>query len=56
MSQEGLILKALSGFYYVETEGGLLECRARGKLRLGEISPLVGDRVLVTDMQAARAY
>lgn len=54
MAQEGLILKALSGFYYVETEGGLLECRARGKLRLGEISPLVGDRVLVTDIASGK--
>lgn len=54
MRLEGLILKALSGFYYVETEGGVLECRARGKLRLGDISPLVGDRVAVTDAENGR--
>jgi len=47
MEQEGIILKALSGFYYVETADGMLECRARGKLRLEGISPLVGDRVVV---------
>ncbi len=43
---EGLIIKALSGFYYVETaDGGLHACRARGKFRLDGTSPLVGDRV-----------
>lgn len=45
---EGLIIKALSGFYYVETEDGLIECKARGRFRnIGE-SPLVGDRVTVS--------
>ena len=43
---EGLIVKALSGFYYVRTETGLLECKARGRFRLDGTSPLVGDRVL----------
>lgn len=44
---EGRIVKALSGFYYVQTaEESLLECRARGKFRLDGTSPLVGDRVL----------
>jgi len=43
---EGVIVKALSGFYYVQTADGLLECRARGRLRLDGTSPLVGDRVL----------
>ena len=42
---EGVIVKALSGFYYVKTENGLLECKARGRFRLDGTSPLVGDRV-----------
>ena len=42
---DGVIVKALSGFYDVETEGKLLECKARGKFRLDGTSPLVGDRV-----------
>jgi len=54
MPVEGLVLKALSGFYYVETEKGLIECRARGKFRLEGISPLVGDRVVVTDINDGR--
>lgn len=43
---EGRIVKALSGFYYVQTPEALLECKARGKFRLDGSSPLVGDRVL----------
>ncbi len=39
----GRIVKALSGFYYINAEDGLVECRARGKFRLDGISPLVGD-------------
>lgn len=42
---EGLIIKALSGFYYVQTDEGILSCKARGKFRLDGTSPLVGDRV-----------
>ena len=45
---EGLIVKALSGFYYVKTEEGTVECRARGRFRLDGSSPLVGDRVVVS--------
>ncbi len=30
---EGVILKALSGFYYVQCGGDLVTCRGRGKLR-----------------------
>ncbi len=43
---EGRIIKALSGFYYVQTENGVLACKARGRFRLDGTSPLVGDRVL----------
>ncbi len=42
---EGVIIKALSGFYYVKTADGVLECKARGRFRLDGTSPLVGDRV-----------
>lgn len=42
---DGVISKALSGFYYVSYEGGLLECKARGRFRLDGTSPLVGDKV-----------
>ena len=44
----GVIVKALSGFYYVRSAEGLLECKARGRFRLDGTSPLVGDRVRCT--------
>lgn len=43
--KDGIIIKALSGFYYVKTEAGIIECKARGRFRLDGTSPLVGDRV-----------
>ena len=46
---EGRIIKALSGFYYIKTETGILECKARGRFRLDGTSPLVGDCVLCSD-------
>ncbi len=42
---QGIILKALSGFYYVGSRGSLYECRARGSFRKSGLSPLVGDGV-----------
>lgn len=42
---EGIILKALSGFYYLRgPDGETVTCRARGRLRHQKTSPLVGDR------------
>lgn len=43
--KSGTIVKALSGFYYVESEGRVYECRARGRFRRDGLSPLVGDEV-----------
>lgn len=42
---EGRIVKALSGYYYVQTSDEIVTCRARGRFRLTDSSPLVGDRV-----------
>lgn len=47
---EGIILKALSGFYYVDDGAVLTTCRARGKFRHKKITPLVGDRVMFTPL------
>lgn len=41
----GQIIKALSGFYYVRSEDGVYQTRARGKFRKQQESPLVGDYV-----------
>ena len=45
---EGTIYKALSGFYYVSSAEGTAECRARGRFRIENNIPLVGDRVRYT--------
>lgn len=42
---QGQIRKALSGYYYIEQDGKLLQCRARGIFRNRGESPLVGDFV-----------
>jgi len=39
----GKIIKAISGFYYIEYEKDIYECRAKGILKKNNISPLVGD-------------
>ena len=44
----GKIIKGIGGFYYVDTENGLYECRARGIIRKNKITPLVGDRVSIS--------
>ena len=47
-----MIMKALSGFYYVDPgDGTLIACRARGKFRHLRITPLVGDRVAFTRLE-----
>ncbi len=46
---QGIIIKAISGFYYVETESGIVECKAKGVFRKKGITPLVGDTVIIED-------
>ena len=48
MSEEncGVIIRALSGFYDVDTGSKIVRCRARGKLRKLGITPLVGDQAV----------
>ncbi|MDE5977204.1 MAG: ribosome small subunit-dependent GTPase A [Turicibacter sp.] len=45
--KKGIILKALSGFYYVEDleSKEVIQCRSRGLFRKQKITPLVGDEV-----------
>jgi ribosome biogenesis GTPase len=44
---DGIIIKGIGGFYYVDTDNGLYECRARGIFRKEKIVPLVGDNVKI---------
>ena len=42
---EGRIVKALAGFYYIDDGHEVHQCRARGKFRKQDIKPVVGDFV-----------
>lgn len=44
---KGRILKGIGGFYYVHTQQGVIECKARGRFRKTVGKPIVGDRVEV---------
>ncbi|MBE6728213.1 MAG: ribosome small subunit-dependent GTPase A [Ruminococcaceae bacterium] len=45
---QGILLKAISSFYYVSCNGVTYECKARGNFRKSGISPVVGDRVEIS--------
>lgn len=56
---EGTIIKGIAGFYYVEADGKVYECKARGKFRKQRITPCIGDLVLIEcieDSIAENAY
>ena len=44
---KGKIIRIISNLYTVVTEGKIIETRARGKFRKDEVTPMVGDEVLV---------
>jgi ribosome biogenesis GTPase len=45
---QGTIVKGIGGFYYVQVDKDVFECKARGKLRFNELTPMVGDNVEIT--------
>lgn len=45
---QGTIIKGIAGFYYVEAEGTIYECKARGKFRNNNIIPTIGDNVIIS--------
>ena len=44
----GIIIKGIGGFYYIEANSDIYECKARGAFRKKKISPLAGDNVTIT--------
>lgn len=50
----GTVIKALSGFYYVENDGAVYECKARGSFRKSGVSPLVGDKVEFSETESLK--
>ncbi|MBQ5824151.1 MAG: ribosome small subunit-dependent GTPase A [Clostridia bacterium] len=45
---QGILIKGIGGFYYVETADGIYECKAKGINRRRGVTPLAGDIVTVT--------
>ena len=43
---EGVIIRQISNLYTVETNNKIYQCRARGKFKNDNITPLVGDKVI----------
>lgn len=43
----GRIIQSISGFYYVEAADAVFECKAKGNFRKKNITPLVGDNVII---------
>ena len=57
MKQEnGFILKGIGGFYYVRTDSGVIECKARGKFRKSSQKPVIGDRVMIEVQDDGTGY
>lgn len=48
MQLNGIIIKGIGGFYYVEAAGTVYECKAKGIFRKKKITPLAGDNVTIT--------
>ncbi|MDD8049343.1 MAG: ribosome small subunit-dependent GTPase A [Thomasclavelia sp.] len=53
---EGRIIKALSGFYYVDNQKTIVQCKARGKFRVEGKTPLVGDFVTYSKEEGSDGY
>lgn len=59
--KNGVILKGIGGFYYVLCGTVVLECKAGGRFRQGDISPVAGDRVklhgeLIVEIEPRRNF
>ena len=44
----GKIVKGIGGFYYVDADDVIYECKARGNFRKQGITPLIGDNVEIS--------
>ncbi len=45
---QGIVLRSIGGFYYVEAADTVYTCRARGIFRRQGITPVAGDQVIVS--------
>lgn len=54
--KQGKITKAQKELYYVDSDGKILMAKARGNFRVKKIKPLVGDNVVIDDLEDRKAY
>lgn len=47
----GRIIQSISGFYFVEAADAVFECKAKGSFRKKNITPLVGDNVIIETVE-----
>ena len=55
-TEQGIILKGIGGFYYVRTDSGIVECKARGKFRKSAEKPVIGDHVIIEVQDDGAGY
>lgn len=48
IEKEGILVKGIGGFYYVDSDNTTYECKARGVFRKKGVSPYIGDKVKIT--------
>ncbi len=53
--KQGIIIKGIGGFYYVEADGLIYECKARGVFRKEKITPMCGDKVVISINEEEKA-
>ena len=46
--KQGILVKGIGGFYYVEAAGVTYECKARGAFRKHGVRPMAGDQVRIS--------
>ncbi len=56
MTTEGMIRKGIGGFYYVRTDAGVVECKARGRFRKASEKPMIGDHVTIDVQDDGSGY
>ncbi|WP_283591580.1 ribosome small subunit-dependent GTPase A [Clostridium butanoliproducens] len=44
----GVIVKGIGGLYYVNVNGEIYKCKARGKFRYNNLTPMIGDNVEIS--------
>ncbi len=48
MQMQGIVIKGIGGFYYVEAAEQIYECKAKGAFRKDKITPVAGDMVEIS--------